>query len=311
MKSVRRVPRRYDAGVLSLAMLLIAGTPPARADEAADLGKVVPEVLGKEQRREAAGMIDRDITRRTNAANARSREAWQQIQTREQWERYRDERLARLRRSLGDYPAPAAKLNLRVTGVVNGEGFRIENVVYESRPGQWVPGNLYGPSKPGRSMPALLIAHSHHRDKPQAELQDMGMTWARAGCLVLVIDQVGYGERRSHPFHGAQDFAKPYRVSRQDYYFRYDSGVQLQLLGDSLLGWMTWDLSRGVDLLLAREGVDPKRIILLGAVAGGGDPAGVTAALDRRIACCVPFNFGGPQPETAYPLPADAEASFN
>ena len=87
--------------------------------------------------------------------------------------------------------------------------------------------------------------------------------------------------------------------------------MQLQLLGDSLMGWMAWDLMRGVDLLLARDGIDPKRIILLGAVAGGGDPAGVTAALDRRIACCVPFNFGGPQPETRYPLPDDAETSFN
>ena len=32
------------------------------------------------------------------------------------------------------------------------------------------------------------------------------MTWARAGCLVLVIDQVGYGERRSHPFHRDEDY---------------------------------------------------------------------------------------------------------
>lgn len=42
-----------------------------------------------------------------------------------------------------------------------------------------------------------MIAHAHHRDKSQGEMQDMGMTWARAGCLVLVIDQVGYGQRRS------------------------------------------------------------------------------------------------------------------
>src|SRR4029079_17639109 len=100
-------------------------------------------------------------------------------------------------------------------------------------------------------------------------------------------------------------------TSRQDYYFRYDTGVQLHLLGDSLMGWMAWDLMRGVDLLLGRDGVDPKRIAILGAVAGGGDPAGVTAALDPRIACCVPFNFGGPQPETKYPLPADAATHLN
>ena len=87
--------------------------------------------------------------------------------------------------------------------------------------------------------------------------------------------------------------------------------MQLHLIGDSLSGWMAWDMLRGVDLLLARPHVDPARIVLLGAVAGGGDPAAVTAALDDRIAAVVPFNFGGPQPETTFPLPADAAKTFN
>jgi hypothetical protein len=56
--------------------------------------------------------------------------------TREQWETYRDERIERLRRSLGEFPAPPARLNVRVTGTLAGDGFRIENVVYESQPGQ-------------------------------------------------------------------------------------------------------------------------------------------------------------------------------
>ena len=74
------------------------------------------------------------------------------------------------------------------------------------------------------------------------------------------------------------------------------------------MGWMVWDLMRGVDLLLARPGIDKDRIILLGAVAGGGDPAAVTAALDPRVTAVVPFNFGGPQPE--YAVPDDPDAGF-
>jgi len=54
-----------------------------------------------------------------------------------------------------------------------------------------------------------------------------------------------------------------------------------------------------------------QRIILLGSVAGGGDQPPVTAALRRADACVVPLNFGGPQPETRYPLPEDVETSFN
>src|SRR5436305_15053406 len=74
--------------------------------------------------------------------------------------------------------------------------------------------------------------------------------------------------------------------------------------------WMVHDLITGVDQLLAQPEIDSKRIILLGSVAGGGEPAAVTAALGERIACVVPFNIGGPQPETRYPLPEDAETSF-
>jgi len=160
-------------------------------------------------------------------------------------------------------------------------------------------------------MPVIVIVHSHHAPKEQGELQDMGVTWAKLGCLVLVIDQLGHGERRQHPFATAKDYPKEFRVGRQDYYFRYNLNLQLSLVGDSLMGWMAWDLMRGLDVALARPGADKDRVILMGAVAGGGDPAAVTAALDPRIACVVPFNFGGPQPETRYPLPENADEWFN
>jgi cephalosporin-C deacetylase-like acetyl esterase len=198
-----------------------------------------------------------------------------------------------------------------VTRTLEGDGYQIENLVFESRAGLVVTANLYLPDPPAKAMPGILICHSHHNPKSQGELQDMGMTWARLGCAVLVMDQLGHGERRQHPFNDAKTYPHPFKPGRQDYYFRYNVSNQLQLIGDSLIGWMVWDLMRGVDLLAARPGVDRERIILLGAVAGGGDPAAVTAALDRRIAAVVPFNFGGPQPETTFPLPKDAEDRFN
>jgi len=310
METGRRSSINLKTWIVCAAGALLFLVQGVQGQDTTGLSKIAPEVLTKEQRSEASGMIGRDIQRRTAAFNTQNREEWYRIKSREQWEKYSDERIERLRRSLGSFPKPG-KLNVHVTGVIKGDGFNIQNVAYESLPGNWVVGNLYVPATPSKAMPGILIAHAHHRGKTQSELQDMGMTWARAGCMVLVIDQVGYGERSSHPFRRDEDYPKPFKTSRQDYYFRYDTGVQLQLLGDSLMGWMAWDLMRGVDLLLARDGIDPKRIIILGAVAGGGDPAGVTAALDERITCCVPFNFGGPQPETKYPLPEDAETSFN
>jgi len=253
----------------------------------------------------------REMLRRgLDQANRASTAEWHARHGRDDWQAWKSERVQRLRKSLGQWPTPAVPVRYEITGDIEGDGFRIQNLLIESRPDLWITANLYRPSRPGASMPALLISHSHHTPKHHGELQDMGMTWARAGCLVLVPDHLGHGERRQHPFQTAADFTRPYAVGRQDYYSRYDAALQLRAVGDSLAGWMAWDLMRGADVLLAQPGVDPRRLILLGAVAGGGDPAAITGALDERFAMVVPFNFGGPQPESRYPLPADSEQTF-
>jgi cephalosporin-C deacetylase-like acetyl esterase len=264
-----------------------------------------------EQGKELPRLLSADVRARRDAANRRETELWSKVATRADWERFRDVRIKALQDSLGRFPEPPRDLKVQVTGKIDGDGYRVENLVFESRPGLLVTANLYSPAEPSKPMPGILICHSHHNPKTQGELQDMGKTWARQGCLVLVPDQLGHGERRQHPFVDATSYPQPFRVDRQDYHFRYNTGIQLHLLGDSLIGWMVWDLRRCVDLLLSRPGIDKERILLLGAVAGGGDPAAVTAALDHRIAAVAPFNFGGPQPETTYPLPPGAEEKFN
>ena len=40
------------------------------------------------------------------------------------------------------------------------------------------------------------------------------------------------------------------------------------------MGWMAWDLMRGVDLLLARPGIDKEKIILLGVGGRRRRPGG-------------------------------------
>jgi dienelactone hydrolase len=269
-------------------------------------GNVYPRDEG--QAKERARMLARASRGRLQAASVRENRAWQQVTDRAGWEKFRDARLQALRNSLGQFPTQPGDLRVRVTRTLEGDGYRIENLAYETRPGLTATANLYTPAKPGRSMPGILIVHSHHAPSTQGELQDMGMTWARQGCVVLIPELLGHGERRQHPFRSSKDYGRPFRVSRQDYYFRYNIGLQLHLIGDSLMGWMVWDLRRGLDLLLTRPGIDKERILLFGAVAGGGDPAAVTAALDPRVNAVVPFNFGGPQPD--YAIPANAERDF-
>ena len=195
----------------------------------------------------------------------------------------------RLKASLGPFPE-RTPLRAAVTRRFDySDGFILEDLIFESRPGLVVTANLYLPARIDGRIPAIVIVHSHHAPKTQWELQDMGMTWARNGTAVLVMDQLGAGER-------VQSQAWP----RESYYSRYALGMQLYLAGESLMKWMVWDLMRGIDLLLERPYVDPNRIVMLGAVAGGGDPAAVTAALDNRIAAVLPFNFGEAGPEEHY-----------
>ena len=124
------------------------------------------------------------------------------------------------------------------------------------------------------------MVHSHHAPKVQSELQDMGMTWARSGTAVFIMDQFGAGERlQSQPW------------PRESYYSRYALGMQLYLAGESLSKWMVWDLMRGIDLLLERPEMDPNRIVLLGAVAGGGDPAAADGRARQSHRCRAAFQF--------------------
>jgi dienelactone hydrolase len=277
----------------------------------AALKQLSPHVAAESDLEQLRTMLGRRLRGQIEAANKASSAAWRKIESRDDWEIFRREKLVALRKSLGELPSRPAAQRTLVTGRHSGDGFEIRNMVYESRPGLVVTANLYVPQPQRPSMPGLILSHSHHNPKEQGELQDMGMTWARAGCYVLVPDHLGHGDRRQHPFVSAADYSAPFQVGRQDYYFRYDTSLQLYLVGDTLMGWMVHDLMTGVDVLLAQPGIDSKRVAILGSVAGGGDPAAVAAALDERIACAVPFNFGGPQPETRYPLPDDAETSFN
>ena len=117
--------------------------------------------------------------------------------------------------------------------------------------------NLYLPEKPSGKIPAIVVVHSQHAPKTHSELQDMGMTWARSGTAVFVMDKICAGERTQ---------TKPW--FKESNYGRSAIGNQLYLAGESLIKWMAWDIMRGIDLLLERSNIDPNRIVLICAVAG-------------------------------------------
>lgn len=250
-------------------------------------------------------MLARDIRVRVRAAHRESYRLGEKLDSREKWEGFRDERIAALRRSLGSWPEGGQAPHVENAGTLESEDHRVERLVIEGRLGLPITANLYLPKKPGKKLPVLILCHSFFHPKSQAELQTIGVRGARAGCAVLVLDLLGHGERRQHGFADAKSYPEKFNVPRQDYYSRAVLGLQLDVIGESLMGWMAWDVSRCVDMLQARPEIDREKIVVLGAVAAGGDVAAVAAALDRRIAGVVPYNFGGPEPETVYPLPEE------
>ncbi len=287
----------------------------------AALADVDTRAIPPDERAAAREALTADIDRRLHEANRTSTDAWrailngQESSYRKDWQSFRDQRIDALRNSLGRWPKEKTPLDVHSSGTLAGDGFVIDKLVYQTRPGLWASANLYRPApadQPAadKSRPAMILVHSHHNPKSEGELQTMGMTWARQGAFVLVPDLLGHGERRQHPFAADADWPTPFKRSRQDYYFRYDVNAHLELIGETLMGWLAWDLMRGLDLLLTYPEVDPERTIILGSVAGGGDVAAVTAALDPRFAAACVFNFGGPQPETRFPLPENPEDRF-
>lgn len=286
-----------------LGTVLTAGMSAGAESLAEQLRKLDSQVivLGTVRQQPLASMLGRETAAKLRSANQLDRRAWSKVKSRADWEGFRQTRLQALRQSIGSFPPAPKNLKIRITRTLEGDGYRVDNLVYESRPGLVVTANLYRPARAPKVMAGIIVCHSHHQPKHIGARQDMAMTWSRAGCLVLVPDHLGHGERRQHPFPESYP---------HDYHFRHDAGVQLHLAGASLMGWLAWDLMRGVDVLLAQPEIDPKRILVISEPAGGGDVAAVAAALDDRITGVLVNNFGGPQPETPYPLPGDAEESF-
>jgi dienelactone hydrolase len=225
-------------------------------------------------------MVQDHLRKKVERAVVAERLAWDKVNSRDDWERFRDERIQAFKNSVGKFPPDKPPLQARVTARHDGDGYRLENVVFQVRPQYWMAANLYLPAKSEQPAPAIVIVHSQHYPKTQGELHDMGELWARTGAAVLVIERPGYGERtETTPWY------------RQGYGSRFNFTKQLFLVGESYSGWAAWDVIRSVDFLHERPDIDKNRIILLGSVAGGGEIAGVAAALDPRITAVAPYNY--------------------
>jgi dienelactone hydrolase len=209
------------------------------------------------------------------------------IKTPEQWQ----QRQAEIKEILSNIAAPLPeknKLNARVLKVIEKDGYRIENVVYESRPGYFVTASIYIPSlKKTKKFPAVIFCSGHSFNGYRSRgYQHTIVNLVKKGFVVLAYDPQGQGERLEYldPVSGECYFKQ--RVTFQHSY----PGAQALISGQSQANYMIWDGIRTVDYLVSRKDVDPERIGITGG-SGGGTQSAMIAAMDERIYAAAPERF--------------------
>ena len=191
----------------------------------------------------------------------------------------------RIRQSFGPLPEKTP-LNAKVTGVVEREAYRIENIVFESRPGYFVTGNLYVPKGRTGKMPATVGLCGHSLNGKAAEAyQSFAQGLARLGHLCFLIDPVGQGERFQYLDNAGLKSRLGGGVSEH-----IQMGNSQTLVGEFLGTWFAWDGIRALDYLLTRDEVDPQHLGVTGN-SGGGTQTTWLCGLEPRFTMGAPSCF--------------------
>jgi len=173
--------------------------------------------------------------------------------------------------SLQDMPVNGERtpLNVRITGTVQRDGYRIEKLYYESLPGLHVPANLYIPDNISDPVPAVLYVCGHSATQ-KVHYQQHPARFAKLGFVCLIVETVQLGEVRGE-HHGC------YARGWFNWYSR----------GYTPAGVEVWNGIRGLDLLAERPEVDDQKMGVTG-ISGGGAQSWFIAAADPRIKAVAP-----------------------
>lgn len=170
-------------------------------------------------------------------------------------------------------------LDTRVVGAFDRTGYRVEKLVYESRPGFFITANLYLPEgRGGDRLPGVLFQMGHAADgKGSGLYQRCCQGLARLGYVVLAFDPMGQGERTNYPRPGS--WLTRFPVDDE----HTVPGRQMLLVGDTASRMQVWDAVRSLDVLASHPRVDAKRLASTGQ-SGGGTLTMMLAAVDDRLA---------------------------
>jgi cephalosporin-C deacetylase-like acetyl esterase len=168
------------------------------------------------------------------------------------------------------------------------EGYRLQTLMFQSRPNFWVPASLYIPTTGNGPFPGIISPCGHSANgRLYRAYQFMYMNLVKSGFVVLAYDPVGQGERRQYwnPQTGTNELGGP--VTWEHSF----PGQLLLLIGEDLTHYRVWDGMRAIDYLLTRPEVDRGKIGCAGQ-SGGGTFTLFLSALDERIRCAAVHQGG-------------------
>ncbi|MBM3859537.1 MAG: hypothetical protein FJ395_07805 [Verrucomicrobia bacterium] len=176
-------------------------------------------------------------------------------------------------------------LNPRITGVVERDAYNIEKIIFESRPGLLVTGNLYVPKGRKFPLPGVIGVCGHSANgKAAGYNQSFSQGLARMGYVTLIFDPIGQGERSQYV-----DANLKSRIGL-GVAQHLQAGNQQFLVGEFFGAWRAWDGIRALDYLSTRPEVDPKQVGVTGC-SGGGTMTTWLAGVEPRFSMAAPSCF--------------------
>lgn len=194
------------------------------------------------------------------------------------FETLRTTRKKELMRCLGLDPMPAkTPLNARMTGTIQRNGYRIEKVVFESRPNFFVTAHIYVPNTIHGKLPVVMNVNGHWAHKKNEDrIQLRAAFQATQGYIAIAIDSPGWS------FEGNSLIERRAEGNHNDF--------QLVQGGSNATGYYVWDAIRALDYMATRSDTDMAHIGITGA-SGGGLATLYTFAADDRYTAAVPVVY--------------------
>jgi dienelactone hydrolase len=250
---------------------LVLGQEPPRSDNLVPLNRF-------------SRMVQEWFVEQVRGAEGKIKDRLAALKTKEDAEAYVRSVQERVRQSFGPEPE-RTPLNPRVAGVVERDTYRIEKIIFESRPSFPVTANLYIPTNRKLPLPGVVGSCGHSATGKAIEAyQSFAQGLARLGYVMLIFDPIGQGERLQY----VDADLKPRRSIGVSEHLH--AGNQQYLVGEFFGAWRAWDGIRALDYLLTRKEVDPNHVGITGN-SGGGTMSTWLCGVERRWTMAAPACF--------------------